>query len=233
MKSWKRLVFYVTLNILVSACTTAGVLILWDQFYGPLPRNLLPAAVGRLSRQATATPAASQVSGTPGAPQAQQTPTEVFIVYQVVSGDTFESIAAAFNLSVDELVAVNGFTKSQPLGEGEVLRIPQHPRGSVVVDSVIGAGDLDSERVLLKHRGEDELALVGWRLEDGQGNVFIFPDFPQLVLFPGGAVNVYTRSGVNSVVDLFWGLEQPVWISGSTVILRDAQGDVHARYIVP
>lgn len=230
MKSWKRLIFYILLNIFVSACTTLAVLLVWDQFSGPLPRNLLPRALSSLSRPPAETPVV-QTDGTPAAPQ--PTATEAFLVYQVESGDTFESIAEAHNVSVEELVAVNGFKSSQPLGAGEVLRIPMHPQGSVVIDSVIGAGDLDTEHVLLKHRGEGELALVGWRLEDDQGNVFIFPQFPQLTLFPGGAVNIYTRSGVNSVVELYWGLSQPVWRSGTTVILRDAQNNVRATYVVP
>jgi LysM repeat protein len=229
MKSWKRLLFYLLLNIFVSACTTVTVLFLWDQMYGPMPRNLLPKALSRLSSPATATPKAAAT----GAPQSEPAPTEAFIVYQVQSGDTFESIAANYDISVEELVAINGFTRSQPLGAGEVLRIPLHPRGSVAIDSVIGAGDLDTERVLLKHRDGGEISLVGWRLEDDRGNVFIFPQSPQLRLFPGGAVNIYTKTGVNTVVDLFWGLDHPVWSSGSTVILRDAQGNVHATYVVP
>jgi hypothetical protein len=230
MKPWKRLTFYLLLNVFISACTILTVLFVWDQFSQPLPRNLLPKALSSLSRPPAETPVV-QTTGTPEAPQ--PTPTEGFLVYQVVSGDTFESIAASYNISVEELVAINGFKNSQPLGEGEVLRIPMHPQGSVVIDSVIGAGDLDTEHVLLKHRGEGELSLVGWRLEDDQGNKFIFPEFPQLTLFPGGAVNIYTRAGVNSVVELYWGLSQPVWASGATVILRDAQNNVRATYVVP
>jgi LysM repeat protein len=230
MKSWKRLTFYLLLNIFVSACTTLTVLFVWDQLSGPLPRNLLPRALSSLSRPAADNPSL-QTTQTPGAPQ--PTPTEAFMVYQVQPGDTFESIAEQHNVSVEELVAVNGFTRSQPLGEGEVLRIPLNPRGSVIIDSVIGAGDLDTEHVLLKHRGEGELSLVGWRLEDDKGNVFIFPQFPQLTLFPGGAVSIYTRAGVNSVVELYWGLSQPVWTSGTTVTLRDPQNNVRASYVVP
>jgi LysM repeat protein len=230
MKSWKRLIFYLSLNIVVSACTTFAVLFAWDQFYGPLPRNLLPDALDSLSAAATPTPPAPDSTGEPAL---QATPTEAFLVYQVISGDTFESIAAAYNITVDELVAVNGFTQSQPLGAGEVLRIPMRPSGSVSIDSIIGAGDLTSERVLIKHTGGGALSLVGWRLEDDRGNAFIFPRAPELILYPTGAVNIHTQEGVNTVVDLYWGLDAPVWASGSTVILRDAQGNIHAKYVVP
>ena len=228
MKQWKRLLFYLSINVLASACTVLAVLFIWDQIYGPLPRGLLPRTLN-LIRPATATvsPAPQDV------PDLAPTPTEAFLVYQVKDGDTFESIAANSNMSVEELIAANGFTRSQPLGPGEILRIPAHPKGGVVIDSVVGAGDLESERVLLKHRGEGELSLVGWRLEDSKGNVFTFPQFPQLTLFGGGAVNIYTKSGINTVVDMYWGLDHPVWESGVTVTLRDVQGNVHSTYFVP
>jgi LysM repeat protein len=149
----------------------------------------------------------------------------------VQPGDTFDSIADQHNISVDELIAVNGFSEEVSLGAGEVLQIPAHPKGSVIIDGVIGVGDLQSERVLLKHRGEGELSLNGWRLQDEDGNEYIFP--PALVLYKGGAVNVYTKAGVNTVVDLFWGLSQPVWKSGEKATLRDAQGNARAQFTVP
>jgi LysM repeat protein len=229
MKSWKRLFFYLVLNVVVSACTVLFVLFAWDQLSGPVPRDLLPKALKSLAPSVTATPISVESDG----PEIQPTPTEEFLIYQVQGGDTFESLAEKYNIDVDELIAVNGFTRSQPLGEGEVLRIPVHASGGVTIDSVVGAGDLDSERVMLKHSGEGELSLVGWRLEDGQGTIYIFPQFPQLILYRGGAVNVYTKAGSNTVVDLFWGLNKPVWESGDTVTLKDPQGNIRATYTVP
>lgn len=98
------------------------------------------------------------------------------------------------------------------------------------IDTVIGAGNLDTERVLLKRTGGGELALAGWQLTDEDGHVYTFP---QLTLYQGGAVNVYTRLGQNTVVDLYWGLSVPVWQSGETVTLYDAQGEVRATFVIP
>ncbi len=221
--------FYLSLNVLVSACTVLAVLFTWDQLSGPMPRGLMVKAFSRLSIASTPTP----LPPSPGTPEVQATATPAFLYYQVVSGDTFESLAEKYNIPVEELIAVNGFSKSQPLGEGEALRIPLEAAATVVIDSVIGAGDLDSEHVLLKQRGEGELSLVGWRMEDNQGNIFIFPQFPQLILYRGGAVNIFTKAGSNTVVDLYWGMEQPVWESGDTVTLKDPQGKVRATYQVP
>ena len=124
MKSWKRLLFYLALNVVVSACTVLGVLFAWDQLSGPMPRDLLPKVLKSISPEATATQPAANASE----PEILPTPTEEFLIYQVKEGDTFESIAEAYEIHVEDLIAVNGFTRSQPLGEGEVLRIPVRPR---------------------------------------------------------------------------------------------------------
>ena len=57
--------------------------------------------------------------------------------------------------------------------------------------------------------------------------------FPNLELFPGGAVDVYSRQGTNDVVSLFWGMDEAVWESGETVILRNAAGEIQTTYKVP
>lgn len=231
MKQMRRMVLFLLLNVLVSVCVTLSVLFAWDQMRGPFPSGLIPKAWASFSATPTIPGAPAATPQASAQPNAE--PTEEFTIYQVQSGDTFESLAARYNLSIEELVMANGFSQEQPLGAGEVLRIPLHPKGSVVIESVIGVGDLETEHLLLKHRGEGELALVGWRIEDGKGNIFIFPQFPQLTLFGGGAVNVYTKAGSNTVVDLFWGLPQPIWASGMTVTIKDAQGNVRATYTIP
>ena len=223
---WKRLIYYLLINVLVSACTTLGILILWDQARSPLPGGLLSDLPLPLPAQKTA----PVPPNTGEQAQAGQTPTPAFFVYQVAAGDTFESLAAKFNMSVEELIATNGFKESQPLGEGEILRIPIHLQGSVEIQAVVGPGDLASERVMLKHRGEGELSLFGWRLEDENGNVY---NFRQFTLFTGGAVNVYSQVGANTAIDLYWGMSQAVWQPGETVRLIDPQGNIRSSYVIP
>jgi len=100
----------------------------------------------------------------------------------------------------------------------------------VVIDTVIGAGVLENERVRLLRTGDGELSMAGWRIEDGLGNVYIFP---QLTLYKDGAINLNTRSGQNTVVDLYWGLTSPVWKPGKAVSLYDSHNDLRATYAVP
>lgn len=100
----------------------------------------------------------------------------------------------------------------------------------VVIDTVIGAGVLENERVVLHRTGDGELSLAGWRLEDGMGKVYTFP---QLTLYKGGAINLNTRSGEDTVVDLFWGLTSPIWKPGETVFLYDSLNELRASYTIP
>ena len=100
----------------------------------------------------------------------------------------------------------------------------------VVIDTVIGAGVLENEHIVLQRTGDGELSLAGWRIEDGAGNEYIFPE---LTLYKDGAINLNTRTGQNTVVDLFWDLSSPIWTSGKTISLYDPQKSLRATYTVP
>jgi LysM repeat protein len=69
---------------------------------------------------------------------------------------------------------------------------PTGQPAQVVIDTVIGAGVLQNERVLVRRTGDGELFMAGWRLTDGKGNEFTFP---QLMLYKDGAINLNTRKG--------------------------------------
>ena len=103
-------------------------------------------------------------------------------------------------------------------------------RIDVEIVSVIGAEIFDAEMVLVRYSGEGELDLAGWMLKDEDKNIY---NFPQLTLYPEGAVQVHTMAGQDTVVDLYWGLRQSVWESGETVSLIDSQGTERATYKVP
>lgn len=228
MKRSGRLFFFIILNILISACTTLAVLLLWDQLRGPLPAGVLSSLVDGWREPDLAAPL--QPTGSAGTPAA---PAMACIPYQALEGDTIAGLAELYQISADRLRSENGFTPDQELKTGDLLCIPVNPQGEVVIDSVVGAGDLETEHISLENQGQAQLPLSGWRIEDGRGNVFIFPQSSQYILYPSGGVNIYTRSGVNNVMELYWGMSQPVWSSGLTVTLRDAQGNVQATYQIP
>jgi LysM repeat protein len=116
----------------------------------------------------------------------------------------------------------------KPITTATTTAVGQDPQ--MIISAVIGAGDLETERVQLLRTGIGELSLDGWRLEDGNGSAYAFPD---LTLFTGSAINLNTRSGQDTVLDLFWGLAAPIWHSGKVVSLYDAQDVLRASFVIP
>jgi len=114
-----------------------------------------------------------------------------------------------------------------PAGSTNAAAVPE---GVVQIVSVIGAGTLNVEAVVVKYNDEGELDLTGWHLKDASGHTYTFPPFK---LFRDGAVQVHTASGTNTAIDLFWGEREPVWQSGQAVLLTTPDGAVQDSYPVP
>jgi len=100
----------------------------------------------------------------------------------------------------------------------------------VKISSVVGAGTLSSEIVVVKFEGKGQLDLASWQLKDEDGNIF---KFPKLTLYPNGAVQIHTAIGTDTVIDLYWGIGEAAWSSGENARLFDAQGNLRAVYRVP
>jgi hypothetical protein len=100
----------------------------------------------------------------------------------------------------------------------------------VQIVSVIGAGNLAVEAVVVKYAGAGELDLTGWHLRESSGHNYTFPAFK---LFRDGAVQVHTASGNNTAIDLFWGQREAAWQSGQLVLITTPEGEVQDSYPVP
>ena len=100
----------------------------------------------------------------------------------------------------------------------------------VQIVQVVGAGNIASEGVEIVNNGPT-LDLVGWTISDAQGNAYVFPERR---LFTGGMITLYTRTGEDTAIALFWGRGEAVFgESGDMAILRDAEGAVMAVYQLP
>lgn len=281
MRHWKRLFYYLIINVIVSACTVFAVLTYWERTHPEMPilsqvnpfaqitpmspRALFPAYdTDEVTIEHTPEPAvATELSA---ATQATETP-QAEIEYIVQTGDTLGAIAVKFNITVAEIIAVNEIANPDALEVGQVLIIlrpfvvvstqtslpaeefseetdtgsatpaslptntpPPTGEARVIIDSVIGAGDLATERIYFDRIGPGEISLAGWQLVDENGEIFIFPEF---TLFERGGVYIYTRSGPATAVTLYWELDHAVWESGEMVVLLDNQGEEHASYQIP
>jgi len=161
----RRLVFYLLLNVFISACVTGAILFWYDRNYRSVSVSAVqPAAL------------ASAQGGSP---------------------------SSTLDPNVD---------------------IP------VEIVSIVGAGTLNAEWVIVRNAGSDPLNLAGWQLQDSDRNIFTFPN---LTLNSGGAVQIHTISGTNTVIDLYWGESDSIWESGEEAQLLDPNGNVRAVYKVP
>lgn len=100
----------------------------------------------------------------------------------------------------------------------------------IEIRSVIGMGDLQNEVIQVQRVGNGSVAMAGWVLEDEDGERYVFPD---LTLNAGASVEVNTRAGVDTVVELFWGRKEAVWRSGEQAAIYDPQGNLRATYTIP
>jgi hypothetical protein len=98
------------------------------------------------------------------------------------------------------------------------------------ITAIIGAGDVDTERVTIEHVGDEDLSLSGWKLSDSGSAEY---RFPALVLHPGAQVTIHTRSGDDTASDLYWDRQISVWTTGEAARLLDASGQPQATYTVP
>lgn len=278
MRHWKRLFYYLVINVMVSACTMVSVLFLWQNYQSEIPflndvnplamitplspRSLFP---NYESQAATPEPTVEVVLATEIPVLEEPAETQMAeMTYAVETGDTLGAIAVKFNITVAEILDANEIPNPDALVVGQVLIIrrplvaasthtalpageieaevdpteaaptntpePLTGESRVLIDSIIGAGDLASERVFLKRVGPGEISLTGWSLVAENGDTFTFP---QLTLFENGAVFVHTRQGQTTAVALYWELDHTVWSSGDTVVLIDDQGDIHTSYQIP
>lgn len=178
MRSWRRIVYFLLLNVLVSAVTTWAVVTIFLRDGSPLAEQSAPTLV----RQ-TASPDGQLV------------------------------------------VTLPADSGSEPLDE-DIEVVPE----VLEIERVIGIGELDTERVIIQHIGEKEISLLNWQIQDQNAHIFTFP---ALTIFKGGNVNIFTRKGTSTVVDLYWGLDEAIWQAGEKAFLLDPQGEVKAVYTIP
>jgi lamin tail-like protein/LysM domain-containing protein len=99
----------------------------------------------------------------------------------------------------------------------------------ITIVEVLRAGDVTAEGVSIRNNGK-VVDIEGWIVRGQDGNEYVFEE--QLI-FPNSVLTLFTRSGQDTPVSRFWGLEAPVWESGDVVTLLDADGDVQASYRIP
>ena len=98
------------------------------------------------------------------------------------------------------------------------------------IEGVFGVGDIQVEYILLRNPSDSSVDLAGWRIVSDAGRDYRFPN---LTLYPKGAVNIYTGPGTDTVTELHWNSDTALWTTGDLLTLFDSQGNEHTEFKVP
>lgn len=233
-----QVVALVVVNALVSLVISLAVVLVFARYISAGPTGEGdPQVVAAAQAAAAPTATTVPVAGDPA----------VVATYVVKSGDSLGSIASKHGVSLDALMAANSIDNANFITVGQSLVIPSGgaviqstptPRdlptvapvltpengdAPVVVEAINRSDSVADEYVTVVNRGAQGVALAGWTLEDGDGNLYTFPN---LFLWRSGTVLVHTGAGTDSATDLYWGRADPVWDrADDRLVLRDARGD--------
>ena len=155
------------------------------------------------------------------------------IAYVVQAGDSLLSIAQRYGVTVEDIVRGNGLANPDFVFSGQRLIIPGAtglvaetvtPSASgPVIAAVENAGELAREAILIVNESNDPVNLLGWRLERENGPGYTFGP---VQLFAGSSVRVFSAAGENTTIALYWNQGEPIWGSGATARLINADGTV-------
>jgi hypothetical protein len=151
------------------------------------------------------------------------------LVNVAVSAATVLIVLTIWTLVRQNSASSVSYTSTESSQSQQRPTLPPVDEQVIKIDNVFGAGDLQSEVVRIRMVGDNPLLLQDWTLQDSDGNVFTFPD---LTLY-SGVVEVYTRSGNNTVISLYWGLSKPIWQQGELVSVYDSDGNLRSNYQIP
>lgn len=130
--------------------------------------------------------------------------------------------------ATDELSPTPEFTPT-PSVSPTVTLAPTAENSQLEIVGVLDAGDVTAEGIRIRNpESNSTVTVTGWTLSDLDGNVYTFRNEQRI--FSNSEVTIFTRSGQDTPIALFWGLEEAVWQPGDVVTLRDADGDVQAIY---
>jgi len=105
-----------------------------------------------------------------------------------------------------------------------VTLAPTASDAQVEIVGILDAGDVTAEGVRIRNLGST-VTITGWTLSDLDGNEYVFGEQR---IFSNSEVTVFTRTGQDTPIALFWGLDEPVWNANDVVTLRDSNGVVQA-----
>lgn len=127
-------------------------------------------------------------------------------------------------------IETSTFSSGEPENELEPTMDPQSNDLIVAIQTIVGTGDLEIEYVEISNESQGSVDMSNWRLTDEDGQVFTFPT---LILNQDGEIKVLSQKGINTVIELYWQSDEPIWESGETARLLDENGSIISTYTIP
>ncbi|RPH60575.1 MAG: lamin tail domain-containing protein [Chloroflexi bacterium] len=140
------------------------------------------------------------------------------------------NIVVSACVTVAVMFIYDHYFRSSPEPLLDVSQVNSGGTAKVEIVTIVGAGIASTETALLRNTGDAPAALKGWKLQDEESNLYLFPD---VTITPGGSIQLHTAPGDDTLIDLYWGLTAPAWRSGETASLLDPAGTVKSVYKVP
>jgi LysM repeat protein len=248
----RRWAIFIVANIIVTTLVVLIILYIWERRQGSVP----PSATS-----SPETPAAADTPSVPtGPPTSSPSPTQS-TQYTVQAGDTLGGIAQAYDVSIQDLMAVNGIDDPNLLQIGQTLVIPISrptltagspepatpeatsdtlPHAPLPTLTVSGPPLVEIAQVAGAGELANEVAVV--RNLGGAVNLenWILSDgegnafaFPMITLFADAQMRIHSTPGRSTPSDLYWGRDTTAWDNGELITLSDSAGNVVDTYIVP
>jgi len=257
--SFRQMLPFLFLNIVVSTVVVLSILFWWSNRDRGAAAELTPSAEtagGALPTPNIAPPPSGTIAPEATAAAASNEP----VIHTVQAGETLNIISQQYDVSIEDIMTVNGMDNPNFIAVGQQLTIPvggiPEPTvapteavvalpspiptepvaaagsgGQIVVTGIVDPGVLETEAVQIVNNGAQPQGMQGWKVRDEDSNVYTFGDLN--IFGEGAGVLLHTRTGDNTVTDLFWGLSEPAWRSGEQLTLFDASEQVVTTFIVP
>ncbi|MCP4543195.1 MAG: LysM peptidoglycan-binding domain-containing protein [Chloroflexi bacterium] len=245
-------IIFITVNVIVSAIVMLTILFTWERIRNSsTPTPTFDPAL--LATRAASDPILSPMSS-PNPPPPPQ--------YTVQEGDTLGAIAHTYDVSVEDLMAVNGITDPNLLRIGQTLAIPSNTPAPSSTDPSVEippepstAGTFPTPLPTLTPSGPPQVE-IGQVIGAGDlttevivvrnmGGLVSLEEwtlsdaegniftFPTISLFANVQMRVHSVPGRSTPSDLYWGREIPAWNTGELITLRDEVENVIDTHIVP
>lgn len=260
--SFRRMLPFLLINIVVSATVMLAILFWWDnrdvnETAVSIPPTATIALATAVSSQDNPSPA--EISAEDPAPVEDETPT-----HTVAAGETLGIISGIYDVSIEDIMTANSMTDPNILAIGQVLIIPVNglpeptavptpiaptPTSNVPPTPIPAIEEpADNSTAIIEisatNSGNIETEAIQIQNLGGQqvalsGWQIVDADghiytFAQITLFgDGAAIQLHTTSGQDAPADLYWGLDESIFSSGELLSLLNSAGEVVATTIAP